>query len=38
MQVILPKDEVPADYLKAVQDWPCVAEARLPPQISLPKV
>ena len=36
MQVILPKDESPADYVDAVRAWPCVAEAQVAPTISLP--
>lgn len=36
MQVILPKGESPAEYLKMVRSWPCVAEAHTGPQISLP--
>jgi hypothetical protein len=37
MQVILPKDASPADYVDAVRAWPCVAEAHVAPQLSLPK-
>jgi len=36
MQVILPKDSPAAKYLDAVRDWPSVAEAALPPEVSLP--
>lgn len=36
LQVILPAGTDPAPVLAAVRDWDCVAEARLPPEISLP--
>ncbi len=36
MQVILPKGESPADYVDVVRAWPCVAEAHVAPQVSLP--
>ncbi|HEY0406964.1 MAG TPA: hypothetical protein VGC89_14625 [Pyrinomonadaceae bacterium] len=36
MQVILPAGESPADYVAAIRRWPPIAEARLPPEISLP--
>lgn len=36
MQVILPADESPAEYVAAVRAWPCVAEAQVAPTISLP--
>jgi len=37
VHIILPKSKDPAEYLAAVKKWECVEEARLPPQISLPK-
>jgi hypothetical protein len=36
MQVILPAGESPADYLETIQAWPCVAEADVGPDVSLP--
>jgi len=36
MQVILPAGESPADYLNVVRAWPCVEEAHVAPEISLP--
>lgn len=36
MQVILPAGESPADYVEAVRDWACVAEAHVAPEVSLP--
>lgn len=36
MQVILPKGESPAAYVDAVRAWPCVAEAHVAPEVSLP--
>lgn len=38
LQIILPADEPPANYMKAIGDWPVVAEASLPPDVSLPGV
>ena len=35
-QVILPEGESAADYVETVRSWPCVDEASLPPEISLP--
>ncbi len=36
MQEILPAGESPADYVEAVRAWPCVAEAHVAPDVSLP--
>lgn len=36
LQIILPAEEPPAKYAKTIRDWPCVAEASLPPVPSLP--
>jgi hypothetical protein len=36
LQIILPAGESPADYVAAIRRWPPVADARLPPEISLP--
>jgi len=36
MQVILPEGESPADYVEAIRKWPCVAEAHVAPEVSLP--
>jgi hypothetical protein len=36
VQVVLPEGESPASYLQVIQAWPCVAEAQLPPEVSLP--
>jgi hypothetical protein len=36
MQVILPPSHPPENYVKAVQAWPCVEEAHLAPEVSLP--
>jgi hypothetical protein len=36
VQVILPPGESPADYVDLVRKWPCVAEAHIAPEISLP--
>ena len=38
MQVILPDGESPLDYVDAVRDWPCVAEAHVAPEVSLPSL
>lgn len=35
-QVVLPEGESPAKYLETIRAWPCVAEAQLPPGVSLP--
>jgi hypothetical protein len=37
MQVILPRGESPAKYLRAIRDWPPVEEAHVGPDVSLPK-
>ena len=37
MQLILPQGESPAKYLGTVQDWPCVEEAHVAPEVSLPR-
>ena len=37
MQVILPRGESPANYLRAVRAWPPVEEAHVGPDVSLPK-
>ncbi len=36
MQVILPAGESPAEYVATVRAWPCVAEAHVAPEVSLP--
>ena len=36
VHVILPRKTTPSAYLEVVRSWPCVEEARLPPEISLP--
>jgi hypothetical protein len=36
MQVILPAGESPAGYVEAVRAWPCVAQAHVAPEVSLP--
>jgi hypothetical protein len=36
MQVILPPSRSPEELVKMVQSWPCVAEAHVSPEISLP--
>lgn len=37
MQVILPAGEAPQNYVKAIGAWPCVAEAQVGPDVSLPR-
>jgi hypothetical protein len=37
MQVILPAGESPAEYVNVVRGWPCVEEAHVAPEISLPQ-
>jgi hypothetical protein len=37
MQVILPAGESPAEYVNMIRDWPCVVEAHVAPEISLPQ-
>ena len=37
LHVLLPPGSDPAEILPRVADWPCVAEVRLPPEISLPE-
>lgn len=36
MHVILPSSSAPEKHLKTVQAWPCVEEAHLAPEVSLP--
>jgi len=36
MQVILPVGESPADYVNYIRAWPCVEEAHVAPEVSLP--
>lgn len=36
MQVILPAGESPAAYVNLIRSWPCVAEAHVAPEVSLP--
>ena len=36
MQVIVPPSRSPEEVLKAVQSWPCVEEAHVAPELSLP--
>jgi len=35
-QVVFPEGEKPEDHLAVVRAWACVAEATLPPEVSLP--
>ena len=37
MQVILPEGVSPADYVEAIRAWPCVEDAWVAPEISLPQ-
>jgi hypothetical protein len=37
IQVILPIGESPAEYVTVICGWPCVAEAHVGPEVSLPK-
>jgi hypothetical protein len=37
LQLILPASESPADYVALVRKWPCVAEAHIAPEMSLPR-
>lgn len=37
MQVILPAGESPAEYVDVIREWPCVAEAHVAPEVSLPQ-
>ena len=34
--LIFPRGVRPEDYVEHVRSWPCAAEVRLPPEISLP--
>jgi hypothetical protein len=36
MQAILPAGESPANYVAVVREWPCVAQADVAPEVSLP--
>jgi hypothetical protein len=36
LQIVLPEGESPAEYLGIVRAWPCVEEAHLGPEVSLP--
>src|SRR5918999_3472639 len=36
MQVILPKGRSPEDYVRSIRSWPCVEEAHVAPEVSLP--
>lgn len=36
LQIILPDEVLPADYLQAIRAWPCVEETHLAPDVSLP--
>lgn len=36
LHVILPADQSPAKYVETIRDWPCVADATLPAEVSLP--
>jgi hypothetical protein len=36
LHVILPANQPPAKYVNAIQQWPCIAEAAQPPDVSLP--
>jgi hypothetical protein len=37
MQIILPRGESPAKYLRTIRAWPSVEEAHVGPDVSLPK-
>jgi hypothetical protein len=37
MQLVLPQGESPAPYLRTVRGWPCVEEAQVGPEVSLPQ-
>ena len=37
MHIILPRDESPQKYVDIVKAWPCVAEAHVGPDVSLPQ-
>lgn len=36
MQVILPPGQAPAEYVDVIRAWPCVEEAHVAPEVSLP--
>lgn len=36
LHVVLPSEAVSEDYIAAVEKWPCVLEANVAPEISLP--
>lgn len=36
MQVIFPSSSAPENYLETLQAWPCVEEAHVAPEVSLP--
>lgn len=36
VQVILPRGEPPERYLDAIRAWPCVKQANVAPEVSLP--
>lgn len=36
MQVLLSPADAPKEYVKTIQAWPCVAEAHVAPEVSLP--
>jgi hypothetical protein len=36
LQVILPTERSPAEFVQTIRQWPCVENAALPPEISLP--
>jgi hypothetical protein len=36
LQVILPPAEAAADYVQTVRSWPCIADAHVGPEVSLP--
>jgi len=36
LQVILPPGQVASEHVEAVRHWPCIAEAQVGPQVSLP--
>lgn len=37
MQIILPEGEPPAKYVDVIREWPCVEEAHVAPEVSLPQ-
>jgi hypothetical protein len=38
LQIILPDEVPPANYLETIRAWPCVEDAHLAPDVSLPQL